>query len=91
MADQQIGNLHGYAAVSIGGAGNKTNLSGNTGTDPKAGQFDTDYASIAAMRTRLAAISAGYYTAARLNTLTYNDMVYAIRQNDSPDTIKDVT
>lgn len=91
MADQQIGNLHGYAAVSVGGAGNKTNVSGNTGTDPKAGHFDTDYASIASMRARLTTLNGAYFTAARLNTMTYNDLIYAIRLADSTDTIKDVT
>lgn len=35
--------------------------------------------SISAMRTRLAAINAGYFTAARLDTMTRNDMIYALR------------
>lgn len=35
--------------------------------------------SISVMRTRLAALNAGYYTATRLNSMTRNDMVYALR------------
>lgn len=35
--------------------------------------------SIAGMRTRLAAIDGTYFTAARLDLMTENDMVYALR------------
>lgn len=63
-----------------------TNLSG---TDlANTGFSDADLLSIAAMRSRLATIDAGLYTAAYLNGMTYNDMVYAIRLNDHPQTIK---
>ena len=41
-----------------------------------------NYASITAMRTRLNAISATTYTAARMDAMTHNDMIYAIRQSD---------
>lgn len=41
-----------------------------------------NYASISALRTRLAAINGAYYTAAVLDVLTVNDMQYAIRLND---------
>lgn len=34
---------------------------------------------VASMRARLAVLDAAYYTAARLNQMTINDMVYAIR------------
>jgi len=40
------------------------------------------------MRTRLAAIDSGFYTTARLNTMTRNDMVYAVRVNDYASTVK---
>lgn len=46
-----------------------------------------NYASINALRARLAAIDAGLYTAAYLNTMTVNDMVYAVRLSDDADTI----
>jgi hypothetical protein len=41
-----------------------------------------NYASIATMRTRLAAISGSTYTAAVLDLMTMNDMIYAIRLSD---------
>lgn len=39
--------------------------------------------SISAMRTRLAALNGAYYTTARLNNMTRNDMVYALRDTAS--------
>ncbi len=36
------------------------------------------------MRPRLAAINGTYYTAARLNVMTRNDMVYALRREGDP-------
>jgi hypothetical protein len=41
-----------------------------------------NYASVSAMRTRLIAINPTYYTTARLNAMTVNDMVYALRLAD---------
>lgn len=41
-----------------------------------------NYASISAMRTRLTAISATAYSAANLDLMTVNDMVYALRLAD---------
>lgn len=43
---------------------------------------DANTKDITAMRARLTAISATTYTAARLNTMTENDMFFAIRTND---------
>jgi hypothetical protein len=40
------------------------------------------------MRDRLTAISATTYSAAELDKMTYNDMVYAIRVNDYAGSIK---
>lgn len=39
--------------------------------------------SVSAMRTRLAALDGTYYTTARLNNMTRNDMVYALRDTAS--------
>ena len=39
--------------------------------------------SISAIRTRLKALNAGYYTDARLATMTKNDLVYALRQSSA--------
>lgn len=87
MADQQVGNGAGVPAVHTGAGTQKTNMTGDN-TSPQDGYTDTDLSDIAAMRARLAAIDAGLYTAAYLNKMTMNDMVYAIRLNDAPTTIK---
>jgi hypothetical protein len=41
-----------------------------------------NFTSVSAARTRLAAIDGTYYTSARLDQMTLNDMVYAIRTAD---------
>lgn len=41
-----------------------------------------NYSSVSALRARLTAINAGYFTSARLDNMTRNDMVYAVRLND---------
>lgn len=43
----------------------------------------TNYASVNSLRTRLAALG---YTSARLDNMTRNDMVYALRLADDPTT-----
>jgi hypothetical protein len=45
------------------------------------------FTSIDSMRARLTAISATTYSAAELDKMSYNDMVYAIRANDYPGSI----
>lgn len=47
-----------------------------------------NYTSPAAMRTRLAAINGTYYTTARLNSMTENDLTYALRLADDAAGIK---
>ena len=86
MADAQVGNKEGVAAVVNSATKQLVNLNGGAAIDTGLDMDNTD--TIAAMKTRLAAIDAGFYTAARLNTMTYNDMVYAIRQNDFLTTIR---
>ncbi len=81
MADQQLGNLPGVAAV----AGKNLNGGDDLRVAFNQGVNDND---IASMRARLTAISATTYPVATLNTMTYNDMMYAIRLNDSASTIK---
>lgn len=41
-----------------------------------------NYASEATLRARLIAINSTTYTVARLNSMTLNDMKYAVRQSD---------
>lgn len=74
MADAQIGNIHGVT--------DKSDTAGD-----QTGYNDADQVTIAAMRTRLQAIDAGLYTDDYLNTMTVNDMKYAIRLNDAVGTI----
>lgn len=96
MADQQIGALDdvgpncnvgsGVNRSNVNGAGNANNV--DNGADPQAGWAMTNGQSIDDLRARLAVIDAGFYTAARLNTMTVNDMQYAVRLNDRPTSIK---
>lgn len=88
MADHQIGNPHGVTIAGIGGVNNKTNITGNTGTNPQVPPDYDDLDGIGAMRARLTAINAVTYSAAQLNKMTYNDLVYAIRLNDFRSGIK---
>lgn len=87
MADHQIGNIHGYAATSVGSGNEKTNLTGDSDGNPRTAHFDVDLADVAAMRARLTAINGAAYTSSVLDTMTFNDMVYAIRLADNPNTI----
>lgn len=84
-ADAAATTDHGLYQTGQFAAGRSNVNGGNT---PGAGYSDPTLLSIDAMRERLAAIDAGYYTAARLNNMTMNDMVYAIRRNDDSATIK---
>lgn len=88
MADQQLGHNLGYAACSIGnGTTNRSNLNGGTGAPDAA--LDIDNAdNIATARARLATIDANFYSATRLNSMTYNDMIYALRVADNSNTIR---
>jgi hypothetical protein len=43
-----------------------------------------NYADVTKLRARLTAINAGRYTSAYLDTLTLNDMIYALRTLDDP-------
>lgn len=43
---------------------------------------EVDYSDVNSLRTRLSTLNAAYYTTARLDALTKNDMVWALRQID---------
>jgi len=58
------------------------------GTTTNPVTSDASMKDITAMRARLNAINATTFTAARLNTMTENDMLYAIRMNDDAAGIK---
>jgi hypothetical protein len=53
-----------------------------TATSPSNLATPGNYASIAGLRTRLAAANGTYYTSARLDQLSENDMIYALRTID---------
>lgn len=72
MANFDIGNRQ---KVVDKRAGRGTTTSPLTTTDTNARDITT-------MRTRLTTISATTYTTARLNAMTENDMIYALRMND---------
>lgn len=76
MADRQIGNQHGFAA--------RGGHQQNGGSDATTSFEDDDLDNIAAMRSRLNTISSATYTSARLDQMSFNDMVYAIRLADNP-------
>lgn len=63
----------------------KNRIENTAGTSPVA--TPANYASISALRARLTAISATTYTPAVLEGMTVNDMIYAVRLNDDPNTI----
>lgn len=70
MADADIGNL---------GFTDKRHTQGKTTVNIAT---PANYVSVSALKTRLTAISGTTFTAARLNTMTKNDMLYALRLND---------
>lgn len=51
------------------------------------GTVHTNTKDVAALRARLTAINPTSYTSARLDAMTVNDMIFAIRQNDDPGSI----
>jgi hypothetical protein len=69
MADLDIENPYGYQDKRIG--------RGTTGSHSAAESNNMD--SISEMKARLTALNAGYFTAARMNSMTKNDLLYALR------------
>lgn len=81
MADLQIGSILGVTAR--GGKGI------NGGADDRTGLALTNASPthITSLRARLTAISATSYTTARLDAMSVNDMIYAVRLADQPTSI----
>lgn len=80
MADQMMGypNMQWVnSRKAIDGMGGQASNLGNI----------SNYVSVTAMRTRLAAVNGAYYTAARLDSLTVNDMIFALRNIDDATSI----
>jgi hypothetical protein len=74
------------AVPAGGGREDYANVNGGVGVG--TGFDDANFGSIDAMRARLTAISATTYSAAELDKMTMNDMIYAIRVNDRSGSIK---
>jgi len=72
----QVGNIEGIAKESQAATTGPSDING--GDEVITAYNSANFNTIAAMRTRLTALNA-YYTAAVLNSMTYNDMVYALR------------
>lgn len=81
MADTERENDNGFVDIRYD---NKA----NTGALPGTVHSSSNYNDVTLLRTRLAAANGAYYTAARLNGMTKNDMVYALRTIDDAAGIK---
>jgi hypothetical protein len=75
MANYQVNNNFGTTDKRKVGRTTAASLAPNLATP-------LNYTSINAMRARLTAINAGYFTTARLDQMSDNDMMFAIRQTD---------
>lgn len=65
--------------------GNPFGLTVPDGNNRSGALTDTDLASVSAMKTRLQAVDSGYYTDNFLNTMTFNDLVFAVRDVEGED------
>jgi hypothetical protein len=75
-------------AAGSGGVANDLYVNVNGGFGPGAGFNSQIFNSIDAMRARLTAIDSTTYSAAQLDLMTMNDMIYAIRVSDYSGSIK---
>lgn len=83
---QVIGNKLGVAACNAPyTTEQRSNMNGATGSFGYLGEFETDnFDTVLAMSIYLGIAG---YSDARLATMTYNDMVYAVRVLTAPETI----
>lgn len=82
MALHQIGDIE-----ALGFAYRNRQTAGSIGISTSPVATPANYASVSAIEARLTAINAAYFTAARLNQMTLNDKIFALRQADDPGTI----
>lgn len=80
MANIQLGQVDANFTNSL--EANPANVDGDADVATPA-----NYVSITALRTALAAVSGTYYTSARLDSMTVNDMVFALRNHQDANTI----
>jgi hypothetical protein len=82
MTQHQLGDLEADGIVARNRA-----VAGSVAVNTNMLATPGNYSSIVALDTRLIAINAGYYTQARLDQMTPNDKIYAVRLNDDLGTI----
>lgn len=87
MADTEVENPIGYVDKRRNAKGQDLGTV-SPGTQNTSVATAVDEATVASLRARLTAVNAGYYTATRLNAMTKNDMVYAVRLADNPTGIR---
>lgn len=73
-----------YATSSVE-RGTRSNQNG--GVSPSEGLSSPDFNTIQSMKDKLASLEAGTYTTARLNTMTENDLKYALRLKLFPNSV----
>ena len=78
MADNELENPVGYVDIRRNAKGQDLGAA-SPGTQPAAAATAVDEGTVSALRTSLTTANAAFYTAARLNQMTKNDMVYALR------------
>lgn len=82
MAQHQIGSIEADGFVSKTRAvANSAAVTGAMVATP------ANYGSLAAIRTRLTAINGTYWTSARMDGMTLNDLTYALRTLDDAGTV----
>ncbi len=81
MADTETENPLGYVDKRRNPKGQEV---GNANGNAFAGAVGdaSNYASVAGLRARLTAVNPTYFNATRLNAMTKNDLVYAVRLAD---------
>ena len=75
MANTQMGSINLNFTNSL-----KSNVNAND-------LSPTNYHSLFNLRARLNGVNAAYYTTAKLDQMTVNDMIFALRNIDDPTTI----
>lgn len=80
MADQMMG------YPNLGFVNSRKAIDGMGGQASNLNNI-SNYVSVQSMRTRLAAANGTYYTSARLDQLSVNDMIFALRNIDDATSI----
>lgn len=82
MTQHQLGDLEASGIVA-----RNRSVAGSVAVNTPMFATTANYASIAALDARLTAINSTIYTQAKLDQMTANDKIYAVRLNDDPGTV----